>query len=157
MEWGSCLGADVPFFIFGSPALGFGIGNRLRRVTFGFPLWYVVVSIPLEVSTSWVYGQLNLRLTKSKNHSNIPMFFGHLEGLLNRLYNDLETVTESTYPQISEIKGTLLSRGAKRVLMTGSGPVVFGLFLDERSAQDTYNQIRSDFEWDLFLVKGIVS
>lgn len=157
IEWGQCLGADVPFFIFGSPALGLGIGNRLQRVTFDFNLWYVIVSIPLEVSTSWVYSQLNLRLTKSKNHSSMPAFFGHLEGLFSLLYNDLETVTERIYPQISDCKRTLLSKGAKRVLMTGSGPVVFGLFPDERSAKDTYNQIRSDFGWDLFLVKGIVS
>ncbi len=157
IEWGCCLGADVPFFIFGSPALGLGIGNRLQRVFFGFPVWYVVVSIPLEVSTSWVYGQLNLGLTKPKKYSNIPTVFGQLEGLFNLLGNDLETVTESTYPQVSEIKKALLSKGAKKVLMAGSGPVVFGLFPDERSALYTYDQIRSDFGWTLFLVKGICS
>jgi 4-diphosphocytidyl-2-C-methyl-D-erythritol kinase len=157
MEWGACLGADVPFFIFGSPALAFGIGDRLQTATFGFPLWYVLVSLPLEVSTAWVYGKLNLRLTNSKKRSKIPSFFHELDGLLNLIHNDLETVTEITYPQISQVKRALLDNGARRVLMTGSGPVVFGLFPDERSARYTYDQIRSDFGWNSFLAKGIVS
>ncbi len=157
MEWGRCLGADVPFFIFGSPALAFGIGDKLQMATFSFPLWYVLVSVPLKVSTEKVYGELNLRLTNSKNRSKIPSLFHQLDELLNLLHNDLETVTEKTYPQISQVKRTLIDSGARGVLMTGSGPVVFGLFPDERSARYTYDQIRSDFGWNLFLAKGIVS
>lgn len=158
MEWGGCLGADVPFFLFfGSPALAFGIGDKLQLATFSFPLWYVLVSVPLEVSTAKIYGELNLRLTNSKNRSKIPSIFHQLEGLFDLLHNDLETVTEKTYTQISQVKRTLLDSGARKVLMTGSGPVVFGLFPDERSARCTYNQIRSDFGWNLFLAKGIVS
>ena len=45
--------------------------------------------------------------------------------------NDLERVTLSLYPEIELLKQKLLVHGAASVLMSGSGPTVFGVFPDE--------------------------
>ncbi|MCJ7540497.1 MAG: 4-(cytidine 5'-diphospho)-2-C-methyl-D-erythritol kinase, partial [Desulfobacterales bacterium] len=59
------LGADVPFFLYGRPALARGIGEILDPIENWKKYWYVTVTPPLQVSTAWVYGQLNLELTSN--------------------------------------------------------------------------------------------
>jgi 4-diphosphocytidyl-2-C-methyl-D-erythritol kinase len=55
-------------------------------------------------------------------------------GVADKLSNVLETVTESAYPIISEIKSTMVKEGALNAIMSGSGPTVFGLFDDLEKA-----------------------
>src|SRR5262252_5310621 len=45
MEIGLALGADVPFFVFGSPAFGSGVGEVLNAVTLP-TMWFAVVAPP---------------------------------------------------------------------------------------------------------------
>ena len=52
--------------------------------------------------------------------------------------NVLETVTETEYPQITELKRIMTEAGALRSLMSGSGPTVFGLFADKADAERAY-------------------
>ena len=66
MALGARIGADVPFFIFGRPALAEGIGDRLDPFPHLTP-WTALLVYPNEaVSTAWVYKNLNLRLTKDE-------------------------------------------------------------------------------------------
>ncbi|MBM4350045.1 MAG: 4-(cytidine 5'-diphospho)-2-C-methyl-D-erythritol kinase [Deltaproteobacteria bacterium] len=62
MEVGAEIGADVPFFLFGGPAIGSGIGERLRKIELP-ALWYVLINPNFEVSTRWAYQ--NFMLTRS--------------------------------------------------------------------------------------------
>ncbi len=63
------LGADVPFFLRGRPALATGIGECLEEVM-GVPDYpLILINPPLEVSTAWVYG--NLQLTRGVSHIKI--------------------------------------------------------------------------------------
>ena len=54
----------------------------------------------------------------------------------------LELVTTSDVPEILEIKYIMLDAGAYGALMTGSGPTVFGLFEDERTASKCLGKIK---------------
>ena len=49
---------------------------------------------------------------------------------LEDMHNDLEQVTSAKHPEIEQIKRSLLVAGASQVLMSGSGPTVFGVFPD---------------------------
>ena len=55
--------------------------------------------------------------------------------------NVLETVTVKAYPVIEEIKQTMMTRGAIKSLMSGSGPTVFGVFKDEGVAKKALQAI----------------
>jgi 4-diphosphocytidyl-2-C-methyl-D-erythritol kinase len=57
-----------------------------------------------------------------------------LANLLAHLHNDLEAITAATHPVIGEMKRRLTALGAKKTLMSGSGPTVFGLFFDSAAA-----------------------
>jgi len=149
---GRSLGADVPFFLYQSPALASGIGDQLEAFT-GIPSQAaVVVSPPFTVSTRMVYQNLNLRLTNCpkrptrahlKKTAFTPAF---------HLYNDLEAVTLALHPEVGTIKNLLVDRGALGALMSGSGPSVFGLFPDSGAARKATDALPTNRGWRLFCV-----
>jgi 4-diphosphocytidyl-2-C-methyl-D-erythritol kinase len=124
------LGSDVPFLLKGGCALGTGRGDRIFPwpVLAGIPV--VVVNPGFAVSTAEVYKRLKLPLTREKNYINLmrpAVFEKNPQKIGKYLFNHLETVTLSTHPQVRRIKLQLLKQGASAVLMSGSGPTVFGL------------------------------
>jgi 4-diphosphocytidyl-2-C-methyl-D-erythritol kinase len=129
------IGADVPFFIYDKPsALAEGIGEQLSPVTIQVPLWLVIVFPGFSISTKWAYENYRVLTNEGKN-IRIPRSFEQLNSVLHILINDLETVVTKQYPEIQEIKHTLIQAGACSSLMSGSGSSVFGIFPDEQQAQ----------------------
>lgn len=127
-ELARTLGADVPFFLYGEPALATGIGEKLQFVT-GVPDYpLVLLKPPLSVSTQWVYS--SLKLTRGESQIKIHSFLLHAWNVAPVMQNDLESVTVSEYPVLARMKAWLLEQGALGALMSGSGPTVFGVFPD---------------------------
>lgn len=133
MEIGLKLGADVPFFIFGKPAIATGVGENLTPLEGIAPLWLLLVNPGIHVSTAWVYQ--NLGLTTDKVADKIPFLYKSAEEVCAILANDLEAVTLQKFPVIREIKEQLMKAGALGTLMSGSGPTVFALFSGEEPAR----------------------
>ncbi len=132
MTIGLQLGADVPFFIFGKTAIAEGIGEKLTAVP-DLPLLPLVIVNPgIHVATAWVYQ--NLQLTTEKVAVKIPVLYKSAAELCGILSNDLEAVTISRFPVIREIKEQLMAVGAVGSLMSGSGPSVFAVFDNEKTA-----------------------
>jgi 4-diphosphocytidyl-2-C-methyl-D-erythritol kinase len=75
---------------------------------------------------------------------------------LNEQGNDLEAVTIKRYPEIGEIKETLKQAGAAGVLMSGSGPTVFGLFLSEETATNSLGRFGRKYGKNVFLTKPYI-
>ena len=139
MEMGLEIGADVPFFFLEGAAIGLGIGERLKKIK--LPILYFVLIYPnYEVSTRWAYQ--NFVLTNQRIHFNLHKFLKTPEGISHILFNHLEEVVSRKYPQIDVMKKILLSAGALGSLMTGSGPTVFGIFPEEKSATEAYERVR---------------
>ena len=150
------IGADVPFFLLGRPALAEGIGERLTPVE-KFPPYPVLIVDPgFSISTADVYANLNLALTKcAKRHKKFP-FRDRIRNLGRHLCNDLETAVLPHYPAIGTIKNELMENGALGSLMSGSGACVFGLFSGLTEARSAFERISSARKWQLYLVDMIV-
>jgi 4-diphosphocytidyl-2-C-methyl-D-erythritol kinase len=153
METGVKLGADVPFFIFKRPALAEGIGDKLTALDQVPSLWVVLVNPGIHVSTGWVYQ--NLRLTTDTTPDIVSRSYSSLDEICSVLSNDLEPVTCTRHPLISEIKQILLSEGARGSLMSGSGSTVFGLFEDQQAAKQAADVIAIDRGWFTAAVKTL--
>lgn len=149
---GLSIGADVPFFIIEGPALATGIGEKLKPFRTLSPLWAVIVHPGFSVSTQYVYKNLNLRLTKEKKKLSSFPFSNKKFDIKKHLVNDLESVTLTEYPVISEIKKTLIAQGAEGALMSGSGASVFGLFTDPDRALFVKNTLKKKhhIDWMIF-------
>jgi len=143
MMLGAKLGADVPFFIFGNTALVSGIGDKLKAVQNIPELNFVLINPQFPLSTKMVYDNLNLRLTREKINYSIPRFFA-LGDIIRELHNDLEEVSLKLHPELNNLKQILLCHGALGALMSGSGPTVFGIFPDEKSAKKALNVLEKE-------------
>ena len=142
------VGADVPFFLVGGPALATGVGDHLQPVA-GLPhRWVILLTFPFAVPTAEVYKNLNLALTNcSKVTKSFTLTDGRMTGGFPRLCNDLETVTAVRYPEIDRAKAHLLEEGAENALMSGSGPTVFGLFRNEARARQAQEALWGLEDW----------
>jgi 4-diphosphocytidyl-2-C-methyl-D-erythritol kinase len=148
------LGADVPFFLCGEMAAwATGIGERLAPWRGLPPCWLVLVNPGFAVSTAWVYG--NLQLTHARTMSKIPRFPARVEDLAQLLRNDLEAVTASRHPEIAAIKARLRAAGALGVLMSGSGPTVFGVFATQAAAEQAAADLARGTGWWVAAVSPI--
>jgi 4-diphosphocytidyl-2-C-methyl-D-erythritol kinase len=99
-KMGLSLGADVPFFLFGCPAIAKGVGEQLTPYEKVKNYTILLVCPELSVSTAWAYKNLNLRLTKCEKKLK-KFLFGIPEFKAGQhLCNDLESVTTERYPEI---------------------------------------------------------
>lgn len=147
MERGVRIGADVPYCIMRGTALSEGIGEVLTPLT-AMPQCQVLIAKPaISVSTRFVYENLHADKLKTQDHPDIDGMVNAIErgdlckvaGLLG---NVLETVTIPAYPVIGHIKEAMTRYGAAGTLMSGSGPTVFGLFTNPKTAAAAYEQLR---------------
>jgi 4-diphosphocytidyl-2-C-methyl-D-erythritol kinase len=132
-ELGTRIGMDVPFFFSGPTAVAQGRGELVTPVAPCPKCWVLLVNPGFATSTAWVYKNVNLRLTKKVDCTNIARL--NTGNIAESLHNDLETVTSAAHPEINRIKDALVRRGAQGALMSGSGPTVFGIFASESACR----------------------
>jgi 4-diphosphocytidyl-2-C-methyl-D-erythritol kinase len=155
MALGAKIGADVPFFIFQKPALARGIGERLVPVGLPSPLWFLLLVPPFRISTAWAYAAYDRIFPQKKEPLPMKDSYAALEDLLPVLRNDLESAALTCHPQIAQLKEELIARGAKGALMSGSGPVTFGIFASREEAQETGEAVDLPAGWKTIVSQGI--
>lgn len=126
------IGSDVPFFFCNGQALVGGRGEEITETNFPTDYWLVLVTPDVTISTGDSFRALNLGLTKKR-----PVFrfngyetFQEMVELLKQTSNDFEDMQLREYPKIEEIFLGLKTSGAALARMSGSGPTVFGLYID---------------------------
>ena len=153
------LGSDVPFFLFSPCAIGRSRGEILEPVNSSIKFYILMVYPGFTLSAAWVYGNLNLKLTKQKNNISILENFllqSEFAQLGAAWINDLEPVVFQEYPEIFAIKKQILAFGAKGALLSGSGSTVFGLFDNLETAKTAYARLEGG-KFRLFLAESVVS
>lgn len=151
MELGVKLGADVPYCILGGTALAEGIGEKLTTLPAPPKAAVLVVKPPIMVSTKWVYE--TLRANELERHPDIDGMVealkeGSLTGITDRMENVMETVTETEYPVIANIKKMMKDKGALNAIMSGSGPSIFGVYEEEVQAKEAAEYVKNQLKED---------
>ncbi|GIP36328.1 4-(cytidine 5'-diphospho)-2-C-methyl-D-erythritol kinase [Paenibacillus sp. J2TS4] len=145
MELGAQLGSDVPFCVQGGTALASGRGERLEPLPSPPQCWVILAKPPINVSTGEVYGKL--KVSEIQNHPSIPAMVhsirtGRFDLMCRSLGNVLEEVTLDLFPEVRQLRQSMERLGADGVLMSGSGPTVFGLVSKYSKAAKIYNGLR---------------
>lgn len=146
MARGVKLGADVPYCLMRGTALAEGIGEELKQLPPMVKCPVLIARPGISVSTKFVYQ--NLKLDGDLKHPDIDALAAAIwrkdfDGVCAHMGNVLETVTVPHYPVIAQIKEQMLSYDAAAAMMSGSGPTVFGLFREERSARNALRELRA--------------
>mgnify|MGYP006371363921 CR=1 FL=1 len=153
-ELGSKIGSDVSFCVYGGTALATGRGEKIQELTAPPTCWVVLAKPKIGVSTADVYGGLNIEGLQHPNTSEMikAIETEDYELMCNSLGNVLETVTFNLHPEVITIKEQMQRFGADAVLMSGSGPTVFGLVENEARVSRIYNGLRGFCE-EVYVVR----
>ncbi|MFZ1181377.1 MAG: 4-(cytidine 5'-diphospho)-2-C-methyl-D-erythritol kinase [Herbaspirillum sp.] len=139
MALGLQLGADVPFFLFGSNAFAEGIGEKLIALKTA-DRWFVVLEPGVSVPTATIFSSPELtRNTKIVRMTDFLEAYDFLGSDFGK--NDLEVVAARKFPPVAEASEWLRTFGNAR--MTGSGACVFCSFEHEYQADEVLKQLPS--------------
>ncbi|RIX49287.1 4-(cytidine 5'-diphospho)-2-C-methyl-D-erythritol kinase [Paenibacillus nanensis] len=144
-DLGAELGSDVPFCVKGGTAIARGRGEKLEHIAHPPQCWVVLAKPPINVSTADVYGKLRANeITQHPSIANMrdALERGSFQDMCDGLGNVLENVTLELYPEVLQLKESMIRLGADGVLMSGSGPTVFGLVSKEAKLPRIYNGLR---------------
>ncbi|MYL85249.1 4-(cytidine 5'-diphospho)-2-C-methyl-D-erythritol kinase [Desulfovibrio aerotolerans] len=135
------LGADIPFFLLGSPAMATGVGETLLPSDPGLAGWCAVVVCPTaRVKTAWAYAALDAAraFPEKAGHSRLTSVFDTNKRAFcvtgAPMRNDFESVVFAAHPELGRVKERLLALGAAGALLSGTGSAVFGLFRQRQTA-----------------------
>ncbi|MFA5410373.1 MAG: 4-(cytidine 5'-diphospho)-2-C-methyl-D-erythritol kinase [Candidatus Omnitrophota bacterium] len=160
------LGSDVPFFIYNCPfALGESRGERIRPENSlkHVRLWHILVVPKLNVSTAKVYkawdrlkNSRKAQLTRPKYDVKIltsALRRNALSIIGRALFNSLEPVTAKLYSEVVILKESLRILGLKSILMSGSGPAIFGIVSSRKEAVRLYRGLRKNRFLEVFVTR----
>ena len=160
LSLGLQLGADVPFFIYGTNAWAEGVGEQLQTISLK-EAYYLVLTPDVHVSTAQIFA--NKQLTKNA----IPKTMSDFSRAANsasvnsgqhntEFTNQLEKAVCSDYPAVSACLTWLKQFGDAR--MSGSGASVFVEVANEKIAHEICQQNPAQvlgFAVQSFVAKGL--
>ncbi len=155
MKLGEQLGSDIPFCVRGGTVVARGRGEQLEPIDAPPQCWVVLAKPPIHVSTASVYSRFNaMRRTQKPATNRVVQAVRQKDfhALCASLGNMLEEVTLQLHPEVTQIKQVMKKLGAEGVLMSGSGPTVFGLVDKESKLNRIYNGLRG-FCKDVYVVR----
>lgn len=150
------FGADIPFCLKGGTAIARGIGEMLEVIHGLDGQWLILVKPNIGVSTESVYKQFSLEgVLKHPDTERLTRALAEkdMKTLSFNMYNVLQEITGKNYPIIGVLEKKLKSFGAMGVMMSGSGPTVFGVFKNHKTASKAYRNMAKT-EREVFLVQG---
>ena len=149
------IGMDVPFSVIGGSCFAEERGTKLTKID--LPEMHVLLVNPgFEVSTRKAYHSLDMSQIGKKLATRrlLDIKVHGIRAISKTLYNDFETVLLSKHSALKEIKENLLKNSALNAAVSDSGPTVFGLFEDEKTISDAYENLKGSYPF-VFKTKTI--
>lgn len=133
------LGADCAFFIGGKPVLAVGKGDEFTPINVSLNGYYLLVVHPrIHVSTADAYS--NILPAKTAVHiANV--IAQDINVWKDNLVNDFEKSVFQAHDEIATIKMKMYHQGAVYAAMSGSGSAVYGIFKEDPSGFDGYEEM----------------
>jgi len=147
-DYASALGSDCPFFIYNTPSIISGRGEKIDEIDVDLKGHYICIVKPgISISTQEAYR--NIRPTYPEIDIRSILSDYNIGNWKEILKNDFEQVILEFHPGLSELKYTLYKMGALYVSMTGSGSAYYAIFKDPPS-------LKEKFPGDIFYWIGVL-
>ncbi|RDW16849.1 4-(cytidine 5'-diphospho)-2-C-methyl-D-erythritol kinase [Oceanobacillus chungangensis] len=155
-ELGATIGSDISFCVYGNTAIARGYGEKIEKLAPPPPCWVVLAKPDIGVSTRTIFARVKVEELYHPHTNNIldALIEKDFSKLCTNIGNSLEQITQQLHPEVRHIKEAMRSNGAQGVLMSGSGPTVYGLVEHENKAKRIYNGMRGFCE-EVYLVRLI--
>ena len=160
MEFAAKLGSDIPFFIKGKTALCSGRGEKITPIEVKSEMNYLVIFPHINISTATIYRNLKIDLTKKI--IDVSFFLNALKhpkvaGISKLLFNRLEEVVFTTYPDLLDVKKALDHFDFCGLSVSGSGSAFFGLCRDRQQAKAIKSKIELSSIGNVFAVTNVIT
>ena len=145
---GLTVGSDMPFCVRGGTALAEGRGEVLTDLTPLPDCWFVLCKPDFGIPTPSLFARVDGgELTRRPDIEGMRLALeaGDLAGVAARLGNVFEEVLPEEYQEVFTIKKRLLELGALNAAMSGSGPTVFGIFAERKTARLAAAALKADY------------
>ena len=145
---GFAVGSDMPFCSHGGTCLAEGRGEVLTDLMPLPDCWLVLCKPDFGIPTPTLFARVDGgEMTRRPDIDGMmaALQAGDLEGVAKRLGNVFEEVLPEEYHEVFAIKDRLLELGALNAAMSGSGPTVFGVFRNERTARQAAEVLKRTY------------
>lgn len=151
---GAEIGTDIPFCIYGKTALATGRGEIIEQLPSPPPCWVVLAKPNIGVSTRTIFNHYHYQKHSPSITENVvaSLYEQNFLSLSQSIENILEDVTFALYPEVKYMKKKMAKYGASGILMSGSGPTIYGLVKHQSKAQTIYNGMRG-FCQEVYVVR----
>lgn len=136
------FGADVPYCLYGQPAIVTGIGKEINFIKLNLPKYLLLITPPINVSTKEIFNDYDRLISKENSDLNYRTNIYKKQKNNELMENDLMEVTFNKHPILEKMKRFLESLSKRKVMMSGSGPSLFCLFDSLNEA----NQIKDQYQ-----------
>ena len=153
-ELAAALGSDIPFFLYGKPALAIGRGEKVESLE-NFPALrgkaFFLIHPGFGIATPWAYQNLArfptaLNGEKGRAQKLISLLqTSDLKMAAREFYNSLEAPVLDKFPVLSLYQEFLREHGALAALMSGSGSTTFAIAENLAAAESLAEKFKSKF------------
>jgi 4-diphosphocytidyl-2-C-methyl-D-erythritol kinase len=153
-ELAAALGSDIPFFLYGKPALAIGRGEKVEPLE-NFPALrgkaFFLIHPGFGIATPWAYQNLArfpAALNGEKGRAQKLISLLQTSGLkmaAREFYNSLEAPVLDKFPVLSLYQEFLREHGALAALMSGSGSTTFAIAENLAAAESLAEKFKSRF------------
>lgn len=159
---GADVGSDVPFCVYGETSMVEGMGNTVDSLPGLEGCWFVLCKPDFTLSTAEMYERMDGVEPASKpDHAGMILALGALcwaediGSIAKRVENVFEVVlTGEERDAVADIKETLLDNGALGAAMSGSGPLTYGIFDSEATANKAADALRQKYS-EVFVTEPV--
>ncbi len=142
------LGADVPFFLDGVPALAEGVGERLTPVPCARPVPLLLVNPLFPTPTPWAYQAVD----RTPRPAAPPirdlleaLAAGDLRRLADATWNAFDFPLLAKFPLVGMLLESMRRHGCLCAHVSGSGSTLFGLCETVAAAEQAAAALRREF------------
>jgi len=155
-DLGGTLGSDIPFCVHGGTAIARGFGEKIEKLASPPPCWVILAKPNIGVSTRTIFDKVQVEKLTHPDTEKVLQALNRKDfnKLCSHIGNSLEQITLEQHPQVDHIKKVMKRAGVPGVLMSGSGPTVYGLVENHRKAKSVFNAMRGFCE-EVFFVRLI--